>query len=108
MQFLHQVNCQGYNAFGRRRREIREKRNTTEVATKDSSDGQLREEITIQSNAILTIERKKERLVDPENGENILRLNVRYGNIDGELLQDLRALPASRTFACPWLDSSWP
>jgi hypothetical protein len=33
-------------------------------------EGQLREEITIQSNAILTIERKKERLVDPgDSGE---------------------------------------
>lgn len=69
MEFLHQVNCQGVDAFGRRRREIRQKRNTTEVATKDSAEGQLREEITIQSNAILTIERKKERLVDPGDGE---------------------------------------
>jgi len=63
------VNCQGYNAFGRRRREITEPRNSTDVAVSESIyEGQLREEITIQSNAILTFERREERFVDPTEG----------------------------------------
>jgi len=63
------VNCQGYNAFGRRRREIAEPRNSTDVAVSESIyEGQLREEITIQSNAILTFERREERFVDPTEG----------------------------------------
>lgn len=31
--------------------------------------GQLREEITIQSNAILTFERREERFMDPTEGK---------------------------------------
>jgi hypothetical protein len=63
------VNCRGYNAFGRRRREIAEPRNSTDVAVSESIyEGQLREEITIQSNAILTFERREERFVDPTEG----------------------------------------
>jgi len=63
------VNCQGYNAFGRRRREIAEPQNSTDVAVSESIyEGQLREEITIQSNAILTFERREERFVDPTEG----------------------------------------
>lgn len=63
------MNCRGYNAFGRRRREIAEPRNNTDVAVSESVyEGQLREEITIQSNAILTFERREERFVDPTEG----------------------------------------
>ena len=66
---LLQVNCRGYNAFGRLRREITEPRNNTDVAVSESIyEGQLREEITIQSNAILTFERREERFVDPTEG----------------------------------------
>jgi len=70
MLWVLQVNCRGYNAYGRRRREIREDRsNTTAVDVAESVlEGQLREEITIQSNAILTFERREERLVDPTDG----------------------------------------
>lgn len=67
------VNCRGYNAFGRRRR-----RAITDNNTANSTDlaedglgmaGQLREEITISSNAILTFERRDERLSD-RNGND--------------------------------------
>lgn len=59
------VNCRGYNAFGRRRRAItdesvnRTSSSDTALASDDSLnvEGLLREEITIQSNAILTFER---------------------------------------------------
>ena len=72
------VNCRGYNAFGRRR-----KRQIADSSTNNSSadstalssnepaiEGQLREEITIQSNAILTFERREERLVDPNDSKH--------------------------------------
>lgn len=58
------MNCRGYNAFGRRKRAVDE--NNTDVALSgDLLSGQLREEITIQSNAILTFERREERFTDP-------------------------------------------
>lgn len=65
------VNCRGYNAFGRRRRAINsDEENATALAVgEDGLIGQLREEITIQSNAILTFERKEERLIDPTEGK---------------------------------------
>lgn len=50
------VNCRGYNAFGRRRRREISSNDSTEVAV--GGEGQLREEITIESNAILTFDKK--------------------------------------------------
>lgn len=72
--FVAQVNCNGYNAFGRRRRrEIGNSSNGTtnddEVLDANQPAGQLREEITIESNAILTIERREERLMGPAEGK---------------------------------------
>lgn len=55
-----QVNCRGYNAFGRRRRDVGNDYNDTGL-TISEVDGQLREEITIQSNLIRTLERREER-----------------------------------------------
>jgi len=64
------VNCRGYNAFGRRRRrEISKNDNgPDDDALESAQRGQLREEITIESNAILTFERREERLMDPTEG----------------------------------------
>lgn len=63
------VNCRGSNAFGkrRRRREIGDSNETSVGLPKSENpllDGQLREEITISSNAILTLEKKEDRLSD--------------------------------------------
>ncbi len=65
------MNCRDLNAYGRRRRrEIGDNPNTTAVDVAESVfEGQLREEITIQSNAILTFERREERFVDPTEGK---------------------------------------
>lgn len=60
-----QVNCRGYNAFGRRKRDLDSQNNTDMALSGDLLSGQLREEITIQSNAILTFERREERLTSP-------------------------------------------
>lgn len=64
------VNCRGYDAFGRRRRRREAVQFLDEEAARNASravqpkqdalEGQLREEITIQSNAILTFERREE------------------------------------------------
>lgn len=68
--FFFQVNCRGYNAFGRRRRDIDDRNNTVVEIAESVNEGQLREEITIQSNAILTFERRgEERFVDPTEGK---------------------------------------
>lgn len=66
---LFQVNCRGYNAYGRRRREIAVHNTTAVDITESFNEGQLREEITIQSNAILTFERREERFIDPTEGK---------------------------------------
>lgn len=71
------VNCRGYDAFGkRRRRALTDATTTTTNATTRTSrsssnddglgavQGQMREEIVISSNAILTLERRDERLSD--------------------------------------------
>lgn len=82
-----QVNCRGYNAFGRRRREIDDRNRTGAEIAESVPEGQLREEITIQSNAILTFERREERFVDPREGRlckysNRINLNkIKYCNI---------------------------
>lgn len=62
------VNCRGYDAFGKRRKrrqiEYSEfNRTSTALAEGGASglEGQLREEIIISSNAILTFERREER-----------------------------------------------
>lgn len=81
------VNCRGYDAFGKRkRREIEDNsfnsttRTTTTESTALSDDGvglqgQLREEITIHSNAILTFEKRDERSSgsgDPNNSKFLI------------------------------------
>lgn len=66
-----QVNCRGYNAYGRRKRAIDDDNNTDLAVTGDLMNGQLREEITIESNAILTFERREERFIDPTEGKNV-------------------------------------
>lgn len=66
------MNCRGYNAFGRRKRAIADQNeNTTDLAAaeEDLLTGQLREEITIQSNAILTFEKREERYPDSQLGK---------------------------------------
>lgn len=86
------VNCHGANAYGKRRRRRREaiadgtgydrtiefvynrtKRasDDTALATEDplGIEGSLREEITIQSNAILTLEKREERSYDSNNSK---------------------------------------
>lgn len=70
------VNCRGYNAFGRRRRAIEDaNQNKTDTSSTAVSpdvlgiEGLLREEITIQSNAILTFE-KNSNYASARNGEN--------------------------------------
>lgn len=63
------MNCRDLDAYGRRRRREVGDPNTTAVDVAESVfEGQLREEITIQSNAILTFERREERFVDPTEG----------------------------------------
>lgn len=59
--FFRQVNCRGYNAFGRRRRDVDAELNDTSLSVSEGFDGQLREEITITSNHIRTLERREER-----------------------------------------------
>jgi len=71
VDLVAQVNCRGYNAFGRRKRREIGKPESDNAQLEDPAQrgGQLREEITIESNAILTFERREERLMDPTEGK---------------------------------------
>ena len=76
------VNCNGVNAFGRRRRreigyDFREYEVTLNRSVRAANDdnlgieGTLREEITITSNAILTFERREDRYYDNNESKYI-------------------------------------
>jgi hypothetical protein len=77
---LLQVNCDGVDAYGRRRRRQAEienltprTTNLTEVEIRESViAGQLREEIMVQSNSILALDRGgEERFSAPTEGDQI-------------------------------------
>merc|ERR1711892_1598717 len=64
-------NCAGSNAYGRKKREVEEERGLERREAGEEATvytGQLREEIMVQSNAILTIERRTESRIDPRTG----------------------------------------
>lgn len=62
----HPINCNGYDAFGKRRR--RQIESDAELLYKDESSyaGQLRE-IQVSSQPIITVESRTERLTAPES-----------------------------------------
>lgn len=71
------VNCGGYNAFGRRRRSIADNStDSTAIATNSGVEGQLREEITISSNAILTFEKRSGPGLNDANSEFQLSIDL--------------------------------
>lgn len=82
VDLVAQVNCRGYNAFGRRkRREIgKPERDNAQLEDPAQRGGQLREEITIESNAILTFERREERLMDPTEGKRRSKIITKRSN----------------------------
>ncbi len=66
--FQFQVNCRGQNAFGRRKRQVFDDKDASLSTSVSDYLGQLREEVTVQSNPILALERREERLTDPSEG----------------------------------------
>lgn len=108
------VNCHGANAYGKRRRraitdanEIEMLLNRTRRATSSSStalagdddelgiEGTLREEITIQSNAILTLDRREERSYDSDNSK-FLGLRTTSSRLTLDVLSLLPVTPAAQ------------
>ena len=114
-------NCGGVNAYGRRRREIaEEKENVTTEVVGDTElevrakrevegsvySGQLREEIKVQSNAILTIERRSESRVDPQTAGSSPEEDVcvsKIGFIIALVITALLALVAVAIAVSCWL-----
>lgn len=70
---IQQVNCRGQNAFGRRKRQIFDDTDASLSVSGSDYVGQLREEVTVQSNPILALERREERLTDPFEGNYIIQ-----------------------------------
>lgn len=64
--FYRQVNCDGVDAFGKRKKRQAPERNS--LALEGFQEGALREEIMVQSNAILTFEKKENQIALPTEG----------------------------------------
>lgn len=60
-----QVNCDGVDAFGRKKRQAPDQNG---LSLEGFQEGALREEIMVQSNAILTFERKENQVALPTEG----------------------------------------
>ncbi|KAM0733299.1 Cuticlin-3 [Formica fusca] len=102
------VNCRGYNAFGRRRRDVDSEINDTSLSISDGFEGQLREEITIQSNLIFTLERREERYTaDPAEAPSAQRVEdicvSMVGFIIALIITALLALVAVAIAVSCWL-----
>lgn len=74
------VNCRGYNAFGRRRRrDVNDEPNSTSVTIPGDEKGvQIREELTISSNAILTFDKREDRLSDGSESKSFVFVIFQY------------------------------
>ncbi|KAI2804698.1 hypothetical protein BLOT_003686 [Blomia tropicalis] len=80
------VNCDGVDAYGRRRRRRRQIEVDEEdfVLTDTFKEGALREEIMVQSNAILTFEKR-----EPQSSQNLLDSPVKIEDIEHVCLPKL-------------------
>jgi hypothetical protein len=93
-------NCAGRNAYGRRKRE-----SETEIQG-NVFTGQLREEIKVQSNAILTIERRTEARIGEHSESSALNEEVcvsKIGFIIALVITALLALVAVAIAVSCWL-----
>ncbi|KAG8317254.1 hypothetical protein J6590_031385 [Homalodisca vitripennis] len=101
------VNCRGYNAYGRRRRAIDSRNNTAVEVAEAVTEGQLREEITLLSNAILTFERREERYTSPTEAPDIQQVEdicvSMIGFIIALIMTALLALVAVAVAVSCWL-----
>ena len=94
-------NCAGQNAYGRRKREAESSEVQGTVYT-----GQLREEIKVQSNAILTIERRTESRIGERSDSSVLNEEVcvsKIGFIIALVITALLALVAVAIAVSCWL-----
>lgn len=64
------MNCRGQNAFGRRRkRQVFDDTDSSLSSQLSAFEGLTREEVTVQSNPILALERREDRLLNPTEGK---------------------------------------
>lgn len=67
---VFQVNCRGQNAFGRRKkRQVFDDSESSLSSQLSAFEGQLREEVIVDSNPILALERREDRLTNPTEGK---------------------------------------
>ncbi|UYV71427.1 dp [Cordylochernes scorpioides] len=96
------VNCKGVDAFGRRRR-----RQADVAVLGAEQEGSLREEITVQSNAILTLERKDSQVAPTTEGPIIEEIDSvclpKLGLIVSLVITTLLALVAVAVAISCWL-----
>ncbi|GBN12717.1 Fibrillin-2 [Araneus ventricosus] len=98
------VNCDGVDAFGRKKRQAPDQNGLT---LEGFQEGALREEIMVQSNAILTFERKENQVALPTEGPSIEEIdNVclpKLGLIISLIITTLLALVAVAVAISCWL-----
>ena len=99
------VNCDGVDAYGRRRR--REVKDEDLLLTDVFKEGALREEIMVQSNAILTFEKRDPQPSAPIEGPRIEDIDhvclSRFGLILSMIITTLLALVAVAVAISCWL-----
>lgn len=99
------INCNGIDAHGRRKRQA-ENRDLV-IGGDNFQEGALREEITVQSNAILTIERRETQVAPTTEGPTIEEIdNVclpKLGLIISLVITTLLALVAVAVAISCWL-----
>lgn len=100
------VNCDGVDAYGRRRRR-REIKDDDLLLTDSFKEGALREEIMVQSNAILTFEKRDPQPSAPIEGPRIEDIDhvclPKLGLILSMILTTLLALVAVAVAISCWL-----
>jgi hypothetical protein len=75
------VNCRGQNAFGRKKRQVFDDTDVSLSSSQSDYSGQLREEVTVQSNPILALERREESLKDPSEGTPVNLTNIPHAKV---------------------------
>ncbi|KAK2714566.1 hypothetical protein QYM36_008951, partial [Artemia franciscana] len=101
------VNCGGYEAYGRRKRDVNITREARAKLRDAEQKGLLREEITVQSNYIFTVERREERFSAPTEAPDTARIEEvcvnKLGFIIALIITALLALVAVAIAVSCWL-----
>lgn len=101
------VNCDGVDTYGKRRRRQANSSGSDYLVGENFQEGSLREEIMVQSNAILTLEKKESQVAPPTEGPKVEEIDSvclpKLGLIISLVITTLLALVAVAVAISCWL-----